>query len=460
MAQVETGNLLVENLGQNVDTDIELAGLGELNVLLAESLVAGLEQHDLSQNLVGEGARHDERRVASGASKVDKTTLGKQNNVAAVLHQESVDLGLDVLHGLSVGLEPGNVDLDVEVTNVYESFVSKRFRRRIVHPHGALKQLTADDGVVGHSLEVDASQNVTATSGGDKDLTDLGSLLHGGDLVAGHGGLESIDGINLSDQDAGTHGGKSLGATLANIAESSNNSNLAGDHDIGSTLDSVNERLTAAVQVVKLGLGDAVVDIDGGDKELVVLEHAVQVVDTGGGLLRDTIAVLEHLRVFAVDEAGKVTTVVKNQVELGTVLEGKQLLLQTPVVLLLGLALPGKDGNTSGGNGGGSMVLGAEDVAASPGDFGTKSSQGLDEDSGLDGHVQAAGNAGTLEGLVRGILLTSSHKTGHLVLGKLDLLAAEGSQGQVGDLELLSGSSHFDDGYTVVGEEEWKWMRD
>lgn len=41
--------------------------------------------------------------------------------------------------------------------------------------------------------------------------------------------------------------------------------------------------------------------------------------------------------------------------------------------------------DTSSGNGSSSVVLGGEDVAASPGDLSTKSNQGLDEDSGLDG---------------------------------------------------------------------------
>ena len=53
------------------------------------------------------------------------------------------------------------------------------------------------------------------------------------------------------------------------------------------------------------------------------------------------------------DEGGQVTTIVENEVQLLAILEGNQLLLQTPVELLLGLALPGKDRNTGSGNGGG-----------------------------------------------------------------------------------------------------------
>lgn len=317
MLQVAASDLLVKLLGQNVDTDGLLARGAELDVLVAKGNVLGLVEGDLSQDLVGEGAGHDEGRVTSGTAKVDQTALGEQDDVLAV-QQIAVDLGLDVLDGLSVGLEPGNVDLNVKVTNV------------------------ADDGVVAHGLEVAANQDVTATSGGDEDLTNGSSLLHGDDLVTLNGSLESVDGVDLGDEDAGTHGVESLGATLADITVTGDDSDLASDHDIGGTLDTVNERLTATVQVVELGLGNTVVDVDGGDLQLALLHHLVQVVNTGGGLLGDTEAALEHLGVLGVNEGSQVTTVVEDQVELLVILEGEQLLLKAPLVLLLGLTLPGE----------------------------------------------------------------------------------------------------------------------
>jgi hypothetical protein len=418
VSKVETGNLLVQDLGEDVDTNVELISLGELDVLLTPGLVGSLVKHDLSKDLVGERAGHDERRVASSTAKVDKTTLSKEDDVAAAGHEEAVNLGLDVLDRGGVLLEPSNVNLDIEVTNV------------------------ANNGIVGHSLEVLAGEDVTAAGGGDEDLTELGSLLHGGDLVTGHSSLEGVDGVNLGDNDASTHAVEGHGTTLTDITETGNDSDLASNHDIGSTLDTVDKGLTAAVKVVELGLGDGVVDVDGGDKELVVTEHAVEVVDTGGGLLRDTEAVLEHLRVLLVDKGGQVTTVVEDEVELLVVLEGSKLLLEAPVVLLIGLALPGEDGNTSGGNGSSGVVLGGEDVAAGPGNLSTESSEGLDEDGGLDGHVKATSDAGTGERLVSSILGSGLHETGHLVLSELDLLAAKGGKRKVGDLELVGGSRH------------------
>lgn len=121
--QVEEGNLLIEDLRKDVDTNLLLAGGAEFNVLLAERSVLGLEQGDLSENLVGERAGHDEGRVASSASEVNKTALSEEDDVTAVGHQETVDLRLDALHGLGVGLKPGNVNLDIKVTNVYTSLV-------------------------------------------------------------------------------------------------------------------------------------------------------------------------------------------------------------------------------------------------------------------------------------------------------------------------------------------------
>jgi len=98
-----TGNLLVELLGEDVHAKREL--------------LRGGPESNLGQDLVGKGAGHDEGGVTSGASEVDKTTLSKENDVAAIGHGEAVDLGLNVGDRLSVGLQPGDVDFNVEMTN-------------------------------------------------------------------------------------------------------------------------------------------------------------------------------------------------------------------------------------------------------------------------------------------------------------------------------------------------------
>ena len=60
-------------------------------------------------------------------------------------------------------------------------------------------------------------------------------------------------------------------------------------------------------------------------------------------------------------------------------------------VLLKSLSLPGEDcGRAITGNSSSGVILGGEDVATAPSDFSTHLLEGLNEDRGLDGHVEGA----------------------------------------------------------------------
>lgn len=58
--------------------------------------------------------------MTSGTAKVDQTAFSKKDDVTTILHEITVDLGFDVLNGLGVGFEPGDVNLNVEMANVYD----------------------------------------------------------------------------------------------------------------------------------------------------------------------------------------------------------------------------------------------------------------------------------------------------------------------------------------------------
>lgn len=77
--------------------------------------------------------------------------------------------------------------------------------------------------------------------------------------------------------------------SFTNISIPSDNCNLTGEHNIGSSLNAIDERLPASVIVVELRLRDRVVNIDGGDLEFAVTEGLVQMMDTSGSLLRNTV---------------------------------------------------------------------------------------------------------------------------------------------------------------------------
>jgi len=392
--QMGFGHLLVQLLGQHVDAHLILA--------------VARPEFDLGQDLVGEGVAHDEGRMSHGASEVDETALGEEDDMLAVLEGVAVDLGLDVVLG-GVGVEPSGVDLAVEMSDV------------------------ADDGVLQHHLEVAALDDARAAGGGDEDAGLLGGLIHGGDFESLHGGLQGVDGIDLGDEDAGAERAQSLGAALADVSVSGDGGHLAGDHDVGGALDAVDERLAAAVEVVELGFGHRVVDVDGGDLELALLVKLVEVVDAGGGLLGAAADAGEEVGVLGVDEVGQVASVVEDHVE-GLAVREEDGLLDAPQVLLVRHALPRVDGNASRGHSGSRVVLSGEDVAAGPGDLGAEFKQSFDEDGGLDGHVEASGDAGALQGLGGAVLLTQHHETGHLVLGHVDDFASPFGQADVGHL--------------------------
>lgn len=83
---------------------------------------------------------------------------------------------------------------------------------------------------------------------------------------------------------------KSVLSTYAftDVSETSNNGDLSGKHNISGTLDTIDQRFAASVVVIEFGLCDGIVDVDRGNLEFTITEHLVQVVDTGGGLLRQT----------------------------------------------------------------------------------------------------------------------------------------------------------------------------
>lgn len=49
-----------------------------------------------------------------------------------------------------------------------------------------------------------ASDDVATSSGGNEKVGAMSGVLHGGHFVASHGGLESVDGIDLGNEYSGT----------------------------------------------------------------------------------------------------------------------------------------------------------------------------------------------------------------------------------------------------------------
>merc|ERR1719240_1612382 len=388
--QVESCDLLVQKLGQKVDL-----------VLVPLGLLPIVQQIKLSKCLVGERARHHKRRVASGATQIQQTSAGQNNHTVSIREHEAINLRLNVLNPDALkALESGHVDLVVEVANV------------------------ADNGVVLHLLHVFESDDVEVASGRSEDINFTHDVFHGHDLETLHACLQSANRIALGHQHTSTATAEGKGATLSNIAVAAHQGALASNHDISGAHDAIRERVPAAVNVVKLGLGDAVVDVDGREKELTLVCHLLQPVDTSGGLLAHTLADCGHLGpllgvdtdgvldglkdalelrvggavwvrqraillklllefLALVDEHGGITAVIDDLIRAVSTGPGEHL-LSAPPVLGKGLTLPGEHGGSASlGDGRRGMVLCAEDVARAPAHLGSQGMHGLNEDTSL-----------------------------------------------------------------------------
>ena len=400
LRQVEGGDLLVELLRQEVHAE------GELLV----------EEGDLREHLVGERAAHHERGVARRAAEVHEPAAGEDDEALAVGEDEVVHLRLDVLFlDLGVLLEPAHLHLGVEVADV------------------------AEDGLVLHRHHVLAADDVLAARGGDEDVAHRGDRLHRLHLVALHRRLERADGVDLGDDHARAEPAERLRAALAHVAVPAHDGDLAREHHVRRPLDAVAERLAAAVEVVELALGHRVVDVDGRHLEAALPGHIVEAVYARRRLLGDAadrVLAREEVGVLLVHGDGEVTPVVEDHVGALLALEGVELLLDAPVVLLERLALPGEDRDAGGRDCGGGVVLRRVDVAARPRHLGAQLDQGLDEHRGLDGHVQAARDARAGERLLLAVLGAEGHEARHLLLGDADLLAPPLGERDVGDLVL------------------------
>ena len=293
-----------------------------------------------------------------------------------------------------------------------------------------------------------------------------GDVLQRHHLVAVHRRLQGADRVDLGHHHPRPGAAQAGGRALADVAVAEHQRGLAGHHGVGGAADAVDQALLAAVLVVELRLGHAVVDVDRRERQPALLHQLVEPVHAGGGLLRDAadgvalahepaggglhaladlgeevlgllaVGVGDQLGLAFLDPGagqhvhGRVAAVVEDHV--GAALEAEDAVGVGPVVLQR-LALDREDGDAAGGDGGGGVVLGGEDVARRPADVGAELGQRLDQHRGLDGHVQRAGDAGAAQRLGLAELGAQRHQAGHLGLGDLDLLAAEIGERQVLD---------------------------
>ena len=163
---MQPGDFLVEVLRQRVNAD--------------RIFVRFRPKRNLGDHLVGERIGHDERRMARCAAEIHQPTFGQQDDRPAAGHCVAIDQRLDVhVFYVGDGLQPGHVDLVIEVTDV------------------------ADDRVLTHLLHVLGGDHVAAAGGSDEDVSARGGVFHRRHFKPLHRGLQRADRVDLGNQHSG-----------------------------------------------------------------------------------------------------------------------------------------------------------------------------------------------------------------------------------------------------------------
>ena len=116
----------------------------------------------------------------------------------------------------------------------------------------------ANDGLILHLQNMFKGDDIAVASCGDKNVAFLDSFFHRGDFKAFHSSLQSANRVDFCYQNAGAVTLHGMRATLSDFTITANDNDLTGNHHICSTLDAIGQRFAAAVQIIKLRLGDGI----------------------------------------------------------------------------------------------------------------------------------------------------------------------------------------------------------
>mmetsp|Transcript_32869 Transcript_32869/g.38137 ORF Transcript_32869/g.38137 Transcript_32869/m.38137 type:complete len:436 (-) Transcript_32869:75-1382(-) len=393
--QVESCNFLIKSLWKSVN----------LTVFVFVAVLV-LPQVNLSKDLVGEGGGHNEAWMSSGATQVQESSLGENDDSVTI--RELIDissiLDVDSLDSWVVS-ESLHVDFVIEMADV------------------------TDNSIVLHLCHVADHDDVLVTGSSDEDISLRDNSFESNNFETFHAGLKSTDRVNFSDIDTSTSSLHGSSTAFADVTVAADDSLLSGNHDISGSHNTINKRVSATVDVVELALGDRVIDIDGSERQSSLFRKLVKSQNTSGGFFRDTNEILgkslkeswlsfhkldnkleEFLLVFTFSfswvrkgsvfgefffpfktfnqENSGITTVINNGSRAETSWEGKSLESVFPV-FFKGFSLDGEDFcATFVNNCSSSVILSGIDVARAPSDISSECLQGVNQNGSLDSHVE------------------------------------------------------------------------
>ena len=86
-----------------------------------------------------------------------------------------------------------------------------------------------------------------------------------------------------------------IARSLCHVAVAAHDRDFTADHDIKRAIQSIDQRMSAAVEIIELRFGDRIVDVDRRNQEPIFLMHLVEAMHTSRGLLGNASPILHNL---------------------------------------------------------------------------------------------------------------------------------------------------------------------
>lgn len=178
----------------------------------------------------------------------EKNTFSKENNGVTIIEIELINLRLDV-NSSNVGgrFQSFSFNFVIEVTDV------------------------TNNSVVLHLAHLIKSNNSLVSSSSHVNIDDAQHILNSNNLIALHAGLKCANGVDLSNVHSCTASSHCLSASFSDISETADEDFLSWNHNVSSSVDTVNQRVLASVNVIKFRFGNWVVYVNAGTDESVLL---------------------------------------------------------------------------------------------------------------------------------------------------------------------------------------------
>merc|ERR1740121_2740081 len=131
-----------------------------------------------------------------------------------------------------------------------------------------------------------------------------------------HACLKSANWVDFCDQHTRTSASHGERTAFSDVTVTANESAFATNHDIGCSHNSIWQRMSAPVNIVKLGLRNAIIHIDCWEQQLALGCHLLQPVNASRSFLADSVTSSSHTSVLGLVHRDRIFQQLQDALEL------------------------------------------------------------------------------------------------------------------------------------------------